>query len=456
MSKVRINELARELEVKPNRILELLPEFGVEEKKTHSSSIDEDVAIAIKRKLVSGSDSDVASRPERESYRAVAVADDDEPEESSRQEESERPLEDRVEERATSSGRVEAPKPVEEPAAATSPEVVAEAQKAPVIPARTSPLRPPLASGPLRPPTGHQHVSPSAAPPAPPAPPVVAAASPQAPSAPVPTPAQPLPRPASPGVPQQPQQQARPAMPGRDVPIFSPKPGQATPQRPAAPAEPANRPGAEARTGPPSLPGTPRPAPSPGTPRPPIARPQLPSRPQQGQPIGGPPRPGGPQQPQGPRPSMAGQPAARPVVPPNPELLARIQQSRPGPPPAPGQPRPGPTRPNQPAPGQPIFRGPLRPGQGPRLGGPTPGAPSPGAPQQMRGRGPQRHPTSPLGRIEPAPPPPTELGRRHQAKPRPTGDMDRKRDMEGKLDGKFRPQKRQEQAPPPIDREITI
>ena len=28
--------------------------------------------------------------------------------------------------------------------------------------------------------------------------------------------------------------------------------------------------------------------------------------------------------------------------------------------------------------------------------------------------------------------------------------------MEGKLDGKFRPQKRQEQAPPPIDREITI
>ena len=35
--------------------------------------------------------------------------------------------------------------------------------------------------------------------------------------------------------------------------------------------------------------------------------------------------------------------------------------------------------------------------------------------------------------------------------------MDRKRDMEGKLDGKFRPSpKRQEVAPPPIDREITI
>ena len=49
MSKIRINELARELEVKPNRVLELLPEFGVTEKKTHSSSIDEDVAIRLRR-----------------------------------------------------------------------------------------------------------------------------------------------------------------------------------------------------------------------------------------------------------------------------------------------------------------------------------------------------------------------------------------------------------------------
>ena len=38
MSKIRINELARELEVKPSRILDLLPELGVQDKKTHSSS----------------------------------------------------------------------------------------------------------------------------------------------------------------------------------------------------------------------------------------------------------------------------------------------------------------------------------------------------------------------------------------------------------------------------------
>ena len=53
--KIRINELARELEVKPNIILDLLPELGVEEKKTHSSSIDEDVALAIKHKLAASS-----------------------------------------------------------------------------------------------------------------------------------------------------------------------------------------------------------------------------------------------------------------------------------------------------------------------------------------------------------------------------------------------------------------
>ena len=51
MKKIRINELARELEVKPGVIIELLPELGVEEKKTHSSSIDEDVAIILRQRL---------------------------------------------------------------------------------------------------------------------------------------------------------------------------------------------------------------------------------------------------------------------------------------------------------------------------------------------------------------------------------------------------------------------
>src|ERR1700731_1492221 len=37
---IRINELARELEVKAKAIIDYLPEAGVTEKKTHSSSID--------------------------------------------------------------------------------------------------------------------------------------------------------------------------------------------------------------------------------------------------------------------------------------------------------------------------------------------------------------------------------------------------------------------------------
>src|SRR4026209_2310784 len=49
MNKIRINVLARELEVKAHEILDRLPELGVTEKKTHSSSIDEDVAIKLRR-----------------------------------------------------------------------------------------------------------------------------------------------------------------------------------------------------------------------------------------------------------------------------------------------------------------------------------------------------------------------------------------------------------------------
>ena len=41
MSKIRINDLARELEVKSKAILDVLSEVGVTEKKTHSSSLED-------------------------------------------------------------------------------------------------------------------------------------------------------------------------------------------------------------------------------------------------------------------------------------------------------------------------------------------------------------------------------------------------------------------------------
>jgi translation initiation factor IF-2 len=55
MNKVRINDLARELEVKSKSILDALTAVGVAEKKTHSSSIDEDEAVKVREYIKGGS-----------------------------------------------------------------------------------------------------------------------------------------------------------------------------------------------------------------------------------------------------------------------------------------------------------------------------------------------------------------------------------------------------------------
>ncbi len=64
MSKVRINDLARELEVKSKTILDALTAVGVEEKKTHSSSIEEDEAEKVRGWVNRGSRS--AGNPPRQ------------------------------------------------------------------------------------------------------------------------------------------------------------------------------------------------------------------------------------------------------------------------------------------------------------------------------------------------------------------------------------------------------
>jgi translation initiation factor IF-2 len=48
MSKVRINDLARDLEVKSKAILDVLPELGITEKKTHSSSLEDHEAEKVR------------------------------------------------------------------------------------------------------------------------------------------------------------------------------------------------------------------------------------------------------------------------------------------------------------------------------------------------------------------------------------------------------------------------
>ncbi len=70
MSKIRINDLARELEVKSKAILDALPEVGVTEKKTHSSSVEEHEAEKVRAYLRAASEAHTAARPSRPS-RAV-------------------------------------------------------------------------------------------------------------------------------------------------------------------------------------------------------------------------------------------------------------------------------------------------------------------------------------------------------------------------------------------------
>src|SRR5579872_2791169 len=51
MSKVRINDLARELEVKSRQILDVLAELGIGAGKTHSSSLEEDEAEKVRAQM---------------------------------------------------------------------------------------------------------------------------------------------------------------------------------------------------------------------------------------------------------------------------------------------------------------------------------------------------------------------------------------------------------------------
>src|SRR5947199_9752862 len=60
-NQVRINELARELEVKAKAIIDLLPGFGVAEKKTHSRSIPVDVAEKVRSTIQGQSDAEAAA-----------------------------------------------------------------------------------------------------------------------------------------------------------------------------------------------------------------------------------------------------------------------------------------------------------------------------------------------------------------------------------------------------------
>ncbi|MGH9502785.1 MAG: translation initiation factor IF-2 [Terriglobales bacterium] len=65
MSKIRINDLARELEVKSKSILDVLPEVGVTEKKSHSSSLEDHEADKVRARLRAASPAQASGRSSR-------------------------------------------------------------------------------------------------------------------------------------------------------------------------------------------------------------------------------------------------------------------------------------------------------------------------------------------------------------------------------------------------------
>jgi translation initiation factor IF-2 len=65
MTKIRINDLARELEVKSKAILDVLPEVGVTEKKTHSSSLEEHEAEKVRAHFHASGEAQAASKSSR-------------------------------------------------------------------------------------------------------------------------------------------------------------------------------------------------------------------------------------------------------------------------------------------------------------------------------------------------------------------------------------------------------
>ena len=75
-NQVRINELARELEVKAKAIIDLLPGYGVQEKKTHSSSIPTDVAVKVRKHLQGVADEEAAAETTEPSNETTEAAEE--------------------------------------------------------------------------------------------------------------------------------------------------------------------------------------------------------------------------------------------------------------------------------------------------------------------------------------------------------------------------------------------
>jgi translation initiation factor IF-2 len=291
MSKVRINDLARELEVKSKAILDVLLAVGVTEKKTHSSSLEEHEAEKVRAHFranaeAQGSTSKSArtTRGEEEIKTKIDLSN------ISRPGDVLKAITQQKGAVATPPARpglpppapptaTSVPRPVVVPPAKPTPSPAAAQPAAPPVQPPAAPQRPIVAAPADRPASAAQIAAspvvahPGTEPPRPVAPPatalstavpaISASAAPQAPAA--------SPRTAAPSAPVA----AQPPTPRMIVPQTGPRPVYKAPPKPAPPMAQAGVPAA----------GTMRPAPGRPVPGQPIfqrPRPQVP---------GGPPRP---------------------------------------------------------------------------------------------------------------------------------------------------------------------
>jgi translation initiation factor IF-2 len=311
MSKVRINDLARELEVKSKAILDVLQLVGVTEKKTHSSSLEEHEAEKVRAHFRSSSEASAhAAKPSRPLRGEEEIKTKIDLSHISHPGDVLKAILHQKEAAAPAARPVRhAPPAVTKPAVA--PPAAKPAAPPPVAPA--PPAKPAVAAPPAEKPVAPAAPAvpprPAVAPPAVVAPPVSAAPSITASAAPPPA-AAPTPPAAAP----------QPA-PRMIMPQTGPRPVYKAPARPATPAAQAGAPA-----------GTARPAPG---------------RPVPGQPIF-----------QRPRPAAAGAGAPRPLRPGERRPMHPTRQAPSGPRPigvGPGLPPPGPVRPGS-RPGAPARR----------------------------------------------------------------------------------------------------
>ena len=319
MGKIRINDLARELEVKSKAILDVLPEVGVTEKKTHSSSLEDHEADKVRARL-----------------RGAAA-------ESGGAGKSARPARPAADEIKTKIDLSHISRPGDVLSAIRKQQTPAVPPTPPPAPPRPAVVQPPPETKPAAaPPPAPKPVTPPATPPVP-APRVIVPTPTVRPTFTVPAP--PVAKPPAPSA-------APPVVPPRPV---APPPVQAAPPAPAAQA--------------PTAPVQPPVRTAPAAPPPRMIVPQTGPRPVYKAPV----RPAPP-------PSQAGAPPRVPGRPvPGQPIFQRPRPAAPGqgrPPLRPGERRPmHPTR-QSPMGARPLGVGPGLPPPGPSRPGARPGAPS--------------------------------------------------------------------------------